>query len=62
MTRTSWRWCAWSWRWRGGFHVDATATGREVLALAQADPPDVILLDFNLPDLPAREAAHALGA
>ncbi|MEK9659346.1 MAG: hypothetical protein VW450_05320 [Chloroflexota bacterium] len=42
--------------------MDATATGREVLALAQADPPDVILLDFNLPDLPAREAAHALGA
>jgi CheY-like chemotaxis protein len=45
----------------GGFIVDAAATGREGLALAQAQVPDAVLMDYNLPDMPALEAIHALG-
>ncbi|MBI5160112.1 MAG: response regulator transcription factor [Micrococcales bacterium] len=36
---------------REGFSVDCAPTGQEALARAAAEPPDLILLDLNLPDI-----------
>ncbi len=33
-----------------GYRVDTVPTGRDALAYCTADPPDVLLLDVNLPD------------
>jgi CheY-like chemotaxis protein len=34
-----------------GLRLQQASTGRQGLALAEADPPDLILLDIHLPDL-----------
>ncbi|MDY0110599.1 MAG: sigma-54 dependent transcriptional regulator [Candidatus Krumholzibacteria bacterium] len=34
-----------------GYRVSAAGAGREALALAAADPPDLVLLDLQLPDM-----------
>ena len=33
-----------------GYHVDSVRTGAEALSFCQAEPPDVIILDYHLPD------------
>ena len=43
-----------------GFDVQSAATGREALAAAVADPPDVIVLDVMLPDLDGFEVCRRL--
>jgi DNA-binding response OmpR family regulator len=35
----------------GGIEVRSAASGREGIACAQRDPPDLILLDFMMPDM-----------
>jgi DNA-binding response OmpR family regulator len=34
-----------------GYEVDAVSSGSDALALAHADPPDLVLLDIGLPDV-----------
>ena len=34
-----------------GYGVDTAASGEEALALAEATPPDVVLLDLGLPGI-----------
>ncbi len=36
---------------RDGYTVEVANTGAEALRCAQADPPDVVILDVNLPDI-----------
>ena len=44
-----------------GFTVAGTAgSGAQALRIAPAVAPDVVLLDLNLPDLPAAEVIHGL--
>lgn len=43
-----------------GFRTASAMTGEEALALAQEQPPDVILLDVRLPDLDGAEVARRL--
>jgi len=45
-----------------GAQVLAAGSGREGLALAQAQRPDLIIADLLLPDLPARELCQQLKA
>jgi two-component system OmpR family response regulator len=45
-----------------GFEVDEAATGRSALASAQANPPDMIVLDVMLPDLDGIEVTRRLRA
>ena len=45
-----------------GFDVDEAATGRAALASAQANPPDMIVLDVMLPDLDGIEVTRRLRA
>ena|ERR1700722_5137287 len=45
-----------------GFTVDEAATGRRALALAQNDPPDLIILDAMLPELDGIEIVRRLRA
>jgi two-component system OmpR family response regulator len=45
-----------------GFEVDEAATGRAALASAQANPPDMIVLDIMLPDLDGLEVTRRLRA
>ena len=45
-----------------GFEVDEAATGRAALAAAQANTPDMIVLDIMLPDLDGIEVTRRLRA
>ncbi len=45
---------------RAGFKVFDAGTGREALALSAAHGPDLVLLDFNLPDLHGVEVCRRL--
>src|SRR5439155_9949782 len=47
---------------RAGFDVDVAANGQEALARAQRRPPDVMLLDFDMPDMDAPEVLDQLRA
>jgi CheY-like chemotaxis protein len=43
-----------------GFRVDLAASGREGLAKASAAPPDVIVLDFSMPEMDGGEVLRRL--
>src|SRR3954469_5185590 len=45
---------------REGFEPIVARTGREALALAERSPPDLVLLDLNLPDTDGRDIAREL--
>ncbi|MEA2315558.1 MAG: hypothetical protein QOI03_2250 [Solirubrobacteraceae bacterium] len=45
-----------------GFDLRAVASGRELLALALASPPDVFVIDIGLPDADGRDLCQALRA
>ena len=45
-----------------GYAVEWAADGRNGLAQAAANPPDLILLDINLPDMDGHEVARRLRA
>jgi two-component system response regulator len=45
---------------RGGFVVHLTGSGVETLESAEADPPDMILLDTRLPDTDGLQAIQEL--
>src|SRR3954464_9120006 len=45
---------------REGFEAIVARTGREALALAERMPPDLVLLDLNLPDTDGRDVAREL--
>jgi len=45
---------------RQGCEVATASTGEEGLALAQADPPDVVFVDLLLPGVDGREVARRL--
>jgi two-component system OmpR family response regulator len=45
-----------------GFTVDEAVTGRRALALAQEDPPDLVILDVMLPELDGFEVTRRLRA
>src|SRR3954464_13975608 len=45
---------------REGFEPVVARTGREALALAERMPPDLVLLDLNLPDTDGRDIAREL--
>jgi DNA-binding response OmpR family regulator len=45
-----------------GFVPTVVTTGREGIAHVRADPPDVILCDFLLPDMDGRSVIHAVRA
>ena len=45
---------------RAGFAVRSAANGREALALAQAEKPDMIVLDLGLPDLDGLDVTRSL--
>jgi DNA-binding NtrC family response regulator len=43
-----------------GYHVEVAENGRRGLAKARSVPPDVVLLDMNLPDLPGLDVLAGL--
>ena len=45
-----------------GYIIEWAANGRTGLAQAEANPPDLILLDINLPDMDGYEVARRLRA
>ena len=45
-----------------GYNVRAVPSGRLALASAQADPPDLVLLDINMPDMNGYEVCERLKA
>src|SRR3954468_19060522 len=45
-----------------GFEVDEAATGREALAAAERSEPDLIVLDWMLPDIEGIEVGRRLRA
>jgi DNA-binding response OmpR family regulator len=47
---------------RLGCRVTRAGTGTDGLALADLDPPDIVILDIQLPDLDGREVARQLRA
>ncbi len=47
---------------RGGFVPREAASGNEALQLAAQQPPDIILLDVKLPDIPGFEVSRRLRA
>ncbi|MBI4495236.1 MAG: response regulator [Chloroflexi bacterium] len=44
----------------GGFQVVVASNGAEAVRLAQAAPPDVVLLDLGLPELSGHSVLHEL--
>jgi DNA-binding response OmpR family regulator len=47
---------------KAGFHVETAYTGEGGVEAAQAHPPDLILLDFLLPDLKGDDVCRAISA
>ena len=47
---------------KAGFHVETARTGEGGIEAAQAHPPDLILLDFLLPDLKGDDVCRAISA
>lgn len=47
---------------RAGFQVDAVADGEMALSLLGAQPPDIVLLDIQLPRLDGWEVCRAIKA
>src|SRR5262245_40753360 len=47
---------------RAGYRVTATANGRELLERVAQDRPDVILLDYMMPEIDGAEACARLKA
>ncbi|HEX2574308.1 MAG TPA: response regulator transcription factor [Polyangia bacterium] len=45
---------------RAGYDTTHAANGREALAQAAARPPDIVVLDLNLPDIPGTEVCRRL--
>jgi two-component system OmpR family response regulator len=45
-----------------GFVADGVATGQELLARANGDPPDALIIDVGLPDSDGRDLCQALRA
>jgi CheY-like chemotaxis protein len=45
-----------------GFHVLTAADGREALARARGERPDIVILDLELPDVSGCDVARALRA
>jgi DNA-binding response OmpR family regulator len=45
---------------REGYTVDQTPTGREAIAAAVRDAPDIVILDLGLPDMDGLEVCRAL--
>jgi two-component system phosphate regulon response regulator PhoB len=45
---------------RAGHRVDQAANGRDALRIARQAPPDVVLLDLMLPDIPGTEVLRAI--
>jgi two-component system KDP operon response regulator KdpE len=43
-----------------GYDVDVVLTGRDALAMAARQPPDLVLLDLGLPDVDGLEVVHGL--
>ncbi len=46
----------------GDFQVLVATTARDGLALVEKERPDLVLMDFNLPDIDGREATRQLKA
>ena len=47
---------------RRGYHVVMALDGRQGVTMAQAEAPDLILMDLNMPDLDGWEAARRIKA
>src|SRR5262245_23765894 len=47
---------------RAGFHVTVVGNGQEALEAAKKQPPDVILLDWMMPELDGLETCRQLKA
>ena len=47
---------------RSGHRVRASLTGRDALQQAQNQPPDLIVIDVNMPDMSGFEVCRALKA
>lgn len=45
---------------QAGYLVSEVGTGREALRLCAADPPEMVIYDLSLPDLPGPAFCHAL--
>lgn len=45
---------------RAGFAVLSTGSGAEAISLARRNPPDLVILDLRLPDIPGEEVAREL--
>lgn len=45
-----------------GYEVQSTASGEEALAWCQREPPDLLLLDLMLPDIPGTKVCQTLRA
>lgn len=45
---------------RDGFRVRVATTGRKALAVTELQPPDIIVLDLMLPDIPGEEVCAQL--
>jgi two-component system, cell cycle response regulator DivK len=46
----------------GGYEIVSTSDGATGIAMAAAEPPDLILMDLNLPEIDGWEAARRLKA
>ncbi len=47
---------------RGGFAISEAAGGAEALVLARADRPDLIILDYMMPDMDGIDVCQAIRA
>ena len=47
---------------REGYEVDVVLDGRDALRLARRNPPDLVLLDLMLPEMPGLDVCRALRA
>src|SRR3954468_9777526 len=43
-----------------GFEVVQTSTGKDAVALAEADPPSLLVVDIGLPDADGRDVCQAI--